>query len=216
MDLPMNTELDSIESTFYNSIRDDIDKLESSQQDFIHHIRTSGLRKPREIQLIDEFFAIRKSSRRIINILLKGISSLEISNRDLSSKFEGINIEIDKKNRVFDQELKSKEEAHLNEVQRLQNHQKEELKVLAAKHRVSEKVTADNIKHKYESKIALIEDKLNQLLKEKRENERLDAKKIASDLALKAKEEIKKHYEIKLQGFRYKFLAFFNSSRLLI
>ena len=65
-----------------------LDRLEAQEQDFIQHIRTAGLRKPRETALVDELLAMRKERRQIFSALVGHIIRLQSTRLQLAEDVE--------------------------------------------------------------------------------------------------------------------------------
>lgn len=71
------------------------------------------------------------------------------------------------------------------------------------KQQQNEKSTIYEVRQKYETKIKLLESKINEVFEEKMKSDRRDAQSIASDLIRKAAEDIEAKYLAKMKELDY-------------
>lgn len=157
-----------------------LDGIEEREQAFIQHVRTAGLRKPREAALVDELLAVRKERRQIFSALIGHVIRIQSLRQEQSTELEAQNAALREAKSAHQLEMKRLEEAHANELQ----HQTQRL------HR------------KYEEKLRTIGAKLEEVDKAKRKDERSAAQGIAKEMTEAAVQETERRFGEKL--LRYK------------
>jgi len=75
--------------------KNSFERIETLEQSLIQHIRTAGLRKPRECSLIDDVMNLRKDRRQTFTNLFKYAELLKEQNRSLKKKITSISSTID-------------------------------------------------------------------------------------------------------------------------
>ncbi len=189
----------------------EIDAIEEREQTIIQHIRTSGLRKPRESSLIEEMIELRKDRRKAFSAILSKNETISNQFSELKSMFSNqkdvLQHEISIKTVELQQELSLKN-SQLEEITRSQEEYSNRLKQrfhLAL--REEKKILASQ----YEEKLQLIESKLAEVTtaaQSKRNNENVNKEDLK--MALVAQEtEMEKQY----QGRIRKCVIEFDSSR---
>ena len=171
---------------------DNLSRIEGLEQNVIQHIRTSGIRKPRETSLIDELLDIRKERRKLFSSLSSQVKTLESINQQvtedltklkekqaneasgLQSQLSTLLSQKNQEHESFDQKLRTELEA-----------QEEKLKFM-------ERLNIDKVKKKCEERIKLVEAKVLEVMEAKKNADLKDAKTIALDLVGKAKAEMEK------------------------
>ena len=157
-----------------------LDRLEAQEQDFIQHIRTAGLRKPRETALVDELLAMRKERRQIFSALVGHIIRLQSTRLQLAEDVERHIAAQRDLRRAHQEELKKLEETHSSEM----HHQMQRLS------------------RKYEDKLRVIGSRVEEVSNAKLRDQQASVDALAKELTSDAVEEVTKKHEEKL--IRYK------------
>jgi len=157
-----------------------LDKLEAQEQDIIQHVRTAGLRKPRETALVDELLAMRKERRQIFSALLGHIVRLQSTRQELRDEVERHLVAHRELRNLHQQELKKLEETHASELL----HQTQRLG------------------RKYEEKLRLIGSKVDEVTSAKLKDQQSSVDAKAREMSEIAVAQVEKRYEEKL--LRYK------------
>ena len=179
-------------------LRNELEHIENLEQQLIQHIRTSGVRKPRENALIDETMDIRKARRKLFAAMLQQLDSVEsrlvISEQEFTTAQASISTEravLQAKAATLEQEIAS---IHANREQE----KLKDLSMQLERCKFEEKQTIDRIRKKCEARIKQVEEKFSEVLEQKRRGDIRDARAIALDLMEKAKGEIERKYNEKL------------------
>lgn len=178
-----------------------IAKVENLEQGIIQHVKTSGIRKPREMQLIDEIMDLRRERRKIFATLVQQLRLTDARNSELSSELATL------KERQSGEAtgLQSQLTALLTQRQADQDRYEEKLqRELAAqeeKHKFMEKVNVDKVKRKCEEKMKLLEAKVDEVFVMKANSDQKEAKAIATELLTKAKAELEKRCSDKINEY---------------
>ena len=148
----------------YFSKDSEFDSIESKEQSLMQHIRTAGIRKPRETELINEVLSLRTIRRKQFNLLNTVNNQLNNENEILRSKVtslvERLKKEIDMKNISINQ---------------MQMQTASEIASLTKQHDFlrdisKEKLVSENeermkqMKKSYENKLKIVDTKLQELL----------------------------------------------------
>ena len=157
-----------------------LDKLEAQEQSIIQHVRTAGLRKPRETALIDELLEMRRERRQIFSALIAHTMQLHCSRQQLSEGLDRAGSLLRETKSAQQLELKRLEEAHTHE---LEHH-------------------AQRLKRKYEDKLRLIGDKVEQVASAKRHDEQQAAESLARDMTATAMATVEKKYDERLGKYK--------------
>lgn len=178
---------------------ENFDRIESMEQEIIQHIRTSGIRKPRETSLIDEILEIRKERRRLFNSLSGQINSsgsqIRILSEELSSTKNNISSIIIDRTEQINTSLKQCQ----TEKETMERRLRDEFKTELEKTKFQDRLKLEKINAKYEEKNKLIESKLVEIMTEKEKADNKEAKRIATDLLATAKAELEGRYLNKIQ-----------------
>lgn len=141
-------------------MNESFDKIEGLEQEIIQHIRTSGIRKPRETSLIDEVLEIRKERRRLFSSLTNQLTS---SNNQLSQLSDELRHTRDKMNQLIsertEQLTNSLKQTQL-EASLLESKLQADFKVELEKARFQDRLKLDKVRQKYEEKNRYVETKL--------------------------------------------------------
>lgn len=179
METPPSSPSKSKEGT---AIRKDfsLDRLEAQEQEIIQHIRTSGLRKPRETALVDELLAVRKERRQIFSGLIGHIIRLQASRKQLSDELQQQALTLRDANSSHQLDIKKLEDSHALE---LQNH-------------------AQRLTRKYEERLRSIGAKLEQVAHAQRKDDKSTAEALAKEMTSVALDEAEKMHSAKLQRYK--------------
>ena len=141
--------------------------IEDMEQQLIQHLRTSGLRKPRETSLIDEIMLIRRERRKVC-------ASLKGETLSFQEALANANKESEKNNlaRVSELEMQLTTQQH-----QLDDFKREHLRqVRELKDRYSARLHGDieELSRKYESKLRMLEGKIDELSSARSSKEKSD------------------------------------------
>ena len=173
-------------------------RIENIEQSIIQHIRTSGIRKPRETALIDELLDLRKERRIFSSSIHNQLKSLESQNKLLFDELNELKkntsneLKTAQDNEKLLQIQLQTEKLHFEERLKKELHdQEEKLKFL-------ESMNMNKLKKKYEERVKMMDDKVSEVFKEKAKSDMKEARSLATDLAEKAKVQIERRYNEKL------------------
>jgi hypothetical protein len=179
-------------------VHQQMEEIETKEQNLIQHLRTAGLRQNKETALVDEVLELRRERRRLL-------SSLQERNGQLEKAM----LELERQNNTLQQQIQVdlddiRQQHHTQLVQRDEQwHNLECLLREEAEHKTktiiaNEKLRYDAIKRSYEQKLVLLESKLREITHEKESKELQQAKSIASTIVSKVTAEIESKYQRKL------------------
>jgi hypothetical protein len=136
-----------------------MDTLENAEQTLIEHMRTAGMKKTRECQLIDELFNLRKSRRQAFTLLTKDVTNTREHQEEqkLKSKYQ-----LSQLKRIItdmQNDLDKKEYTLRN----IQSEFKNKLEDVHVKYRQMLKEEVNGVKSNYEKKLSLLETKIEQV-----------------------------------------------------
>lgn len=178
-----------------------MESIEDKEQALIQHLRTAGLRQPKEIALVDEVLEIRKERRRLYAGLQERVGALEAAKADLTQQVDSQRIrmveDLDSLKTRYESELGKRDEAF----RMLERSLREEKDLQSENVRLTEKKALDKLKHGYEAKLALLEGKLQEILAEKQSGELKQARALANSIAQKVTGEIEERYHKKLSEY---------------
>ena len=173
-------------------------RIENIEQSIIQHIRTSGIRKPRETALIDELLDLRKERRIFSSSIHNQLKSLESQNKLLFDELNELKkntsneLKTAQDNEKLLQIQLQTEKLHFEERLKKELHdQEEKLKFL-------ESMNMNKLKKKYEERVKMMDDKVSEVFKEKAKSDMKEARSLATDLAEKAKVQIERRYNEKI------------------
>lgn len=144
-----------------------LEKIENLQQELITHIRTSGIRKPRETSLIDEVLEIRRETRRLCNVLNGSCNASNEAIEKLRNDLAEMTVKRNENQQEELQTLKGKCEDLRREKDALELKLREEIKAELEKNNFVHKLRFDKLRQKYEQAISSVEAKLNDVTKER-------------------------------------------------
>jgi DNA anti-recombination protein RmuC len=177
---------------------DVLSKVENLEQSIIQHIRTSGVRKPRETALIDEVMDLRRERRKFSADVQNHIKSLEKQNMHLSDELRVLKERLDSE--VEKAQVQSRTLPEQREADRLQFEErlKRELATQEEKLKFMEKINIAKVRNKFEERMKEMEIRANEMIDEKARAELKDARSIALGLVEKAKIELEKRCNEKI------------------
>jgi len=183
------------------------DLIENMEQAVIQHVRTSGIRKPRETSLIDELMDIRRERRKLF-------SALGERSRSLSTQCEGLLGDLahlrDQQGRSMGR-LESQVESLRAELHSSQTTfattLASQLSAQQEKSQFLEQLAVQKVKKRCEEKMLLLEEKVDQVMREKRRADLSEARAIATELLGKAKVEMEKKYCGKIHDYKQSLVA---------
>ena len=152
----MNSSPSTPSSSSGSQPRDDFTHIEALEQELLNHIRTSGLRKPRETSLIDEVMVIRRERRRLFAALSTKTTDLERRKGELSEELNRVLSDSDSRCKKLSEEL-----------QQLKISSRQQQRRVEEKLDFKHKLAADDLRSRFEAKTRLIESKLQEIMLEK-------------------------------------------------
>jgi hypothetical protein len=173
-------------------------KIENLEQNIIQHIRTSGMRKPRETALIDEVMELRRERRKFTSAVHSQLKVLDGQNKVLVHEVS----ELREKLQVAAaaEELIRRKLADSRESDRTQFEERlaRELATQEEKLKFMEKINIAKLRNKYEERMKEYDLKMKEVFQAKAKAELKDARTIALELVEKAKLEMEKRCNEKL------------------
>lgn len=171
---------------------DSVNKVEGIEQNVIQHIRTSGIRKPRETQLIDEMMDLRRERRKLLSSLVQQIKSIDAINQQLSEELRTCKEKLSTESGQLQSQLSSLLSQKQHENERFDEKLRRELEIQEEKLRFMEKINIDKLKNKYAERMKFLESKVDEVSQMKAVGDQKEAKAIAMELVAKAKLEMEK------------------------
>eukprot|EP01035_Chromulina_nebulosa_P028613 gene28613-37811_t len=170
-----------------------IEILEGMEQAVIQHIRTAGIvNKSKETSLVDKVLDLRRERRRVFSATINELETVKKEFIELQIRLQKAEADIIETKADFERAT-------------LQH--KSELVNCSAKQQLKEKSAIYEVRQKYETKIKLLESKINEVFEEKMKYDRKDAQSMASDLIRKAAEDIEAKYLAKMKEYKSTILA---------
>jgi hypothetical protein len=157
-----------------------MDNLENSEQTLIEHLRTAGLKKTRECQLIDELLNLRKSRRQAFALLTKDVTNTreyqeeqkQKSKRQLS-QLKQVVIELQNDLDVKDSTLRN-----------IQHEFKKKLEDAHLKYRQMVKDEVSGVRASYEVTLSQLESKIDEVQNVTSKNKKVGEEEQAQKLQL--------------------------------
>ncbi len=171
-----------------------LDKIESLEQEIIQHIRTSGIRKPRETSLIDEVLEIRRERRKLFSSMTAQISSSENQISFLSEELHHTNEKMTTLINERTEQITNNMKQTQIEQSSLEQRLRDEFKIELEKSKFQDRLKFDKLRGKYEERSQQVEAKLQEIMTEKRKADNQAAKVIAKELLEGAKVELENRY----------------------
>lgn len=131
-------------------------RMEELEQALIRSVKTSGLKKPRELALVDQLLELRKMRRRAASRSEEQTARLSRQNAALAEDLEKVSATLEQQHRDFEARLQE-------EVRRLEESYKNKLDESTARRDVSVKRFVSAMKEKYNSQVSILEAKLSEI-----------------------------------------------------
>lgn len=170
----------------------EMEVLDEMDQTLIQHIRTAGLRKAREVALIDEIMEIRRERRKLFSTLSTKMENLEKQNFELKAQE-------DEKAIKSSEELNEKLVAKQDELSRLKQKCKLHINELNERHAAQIEDINEKISKKYEGKLQLLESKIEELSSMKQTREKREADQSAQVIVQEQLLEVERKHAAKIQ-----------------
>jgi hypothetical protein len=178
------------------------DHMEALEQQLIQHLRTSGVRQQREVELINEVMAIRRERRKSFAAVRTLATQLEEDNRNVRARCTALL-------REREAEAASRKAAvatalHKKEAELHAAHRQHEQELLALKEKfgLASHTQIARITKVYEEKLRAVDAKLQELEAAKHGHDQRAAQAIAAELADKAVAEATAQHRAKLQQYK--------------
>ena len=171
---------------------DIVNKIEGLEQNVIQHIRTSGIRKPRETQLIDEMMDLRRERRKLLSSLVQQLKSIDGINQQLTEELRLCKDKLAAESGHLQSQLSSLVSQKQSEYERFDEKLRRELEIQEEKMKFMEKINIDKLKKKYAERMLLLEAKVDEVSQMKAVGDQKEAKTIAMELVSKAKLEMER------------------------
>lgn len=169
-----------------------IENIEELEQQLIQHVRTAGLRKPREAPMIEEVMNIRRERRKLFSFMKDRIDSLTSSIADITLVSESKSTEA-----IAD--LQAQLETKSRELQSIKHKYLTEMRAQHERHTRTLSTEIDSITEKYETKLRLLDGKIEKLSHVKDERNARAAQDMARLLAQEHLMKLEKQYGIRIQ-----------------
>jgi hypothetical protein len=173
-------------------------KIENLEQNIIQHIRTSGVRKPRETALIDGVMELRRERRKFTSAVHIQLKALDGQNKVLVDEVSELREKLQVAGTA--DELTRRKLAESRETDKTQFEERlmKELATQEEKLKFIEKINIAKIRNKYEERMKEYDLKMKEMFQAKAKAELKDARTIALELVEKAKLEMEKRCNEKL------------------
>ena len=188
---------EELEATEYD-FGDVVAKIENIEQSIIQHIRIAGIRKPRETSLVDEMMDLRRERRKFSASVHAQLRSLDNQNKALSEEILTLKDKVAQESQSLNDLERRSMDTRESERVHFEERLKKELDTQEEKMKFMEKINIAKVRNKYEERMKQIEMKMNEVFHEKAKAELKDARSIALKLVEKAKIEIEKRCNEKI------------------
>ena len=175
------------------------EKIETLQQELITHIRTSGIRKPRETSLIDEVMDLRRETRRLFSQLNSKCSSLTDTVEKYRADIEEITSKRHEKQLEELQAAKNRMEELQKSKDALELKLREDMKTELEKNNFVHKLRFDKLRQKYEAAMTSLEAKLNDVTVQKKDSDAVDMETKLQHLLTVEKQKLEEQYLAKMK-----------------
>lgn len=190
--------MSALESSSSQDHTDGLAKIENLEQSIIQHVKTSGLRKPRELQLIDEIMDLRRERRKSFTGLIQQLRVTESLNTELEQQLAALKEKYSTETSSLQTQLSAFLVQKQGEKDRYEEKLRRELEIQEEKCKFMEKINIDKVKKKCEEHIKLLEAKVDEVISMKAKSDQKEARTIATDLLTKAKTELEKRASEKI------------------
>lgn len=171
---------------------ENIAKIENLEQEIIQHVKTSGIRKPRELQLLEEMMDLRRERRKLFSTLVQQLRVADSLNTNIGSELSALKEKQSSDSTGLHAQLTSLMSQKQSDHERFEEKLRRELETQEEKLKFMEKINVEKVKKKCEEKIKLLEGKVEEVFHAKAKSDQKEARAIATELLTKAKEELEK------------------------
>ena len=137
----------------------DVDQLEEAEQSLIEHIRTAGIKKTREYQLIDEIISLRKRRRQVFSLIIKDNENNSVLYKEEKEKLKDQLNRL--KQRVIDVNNESEKKDMI--INNIQKEFKMKLEDVHLKYRDMVKQEVKRVRESYDKKLITLEEKIEKI-----------------------------------------------------
>lgn len=190
-----------------------IERIEQLEQTLIQHIRTSAILQTRELLLIDEVLSIRRERRKCFTNALNQNEKFKTENEELKQQLSSIQQNTSKELERILQNHNQERQRHQEEFQTLKQEFELEKRMNRENIKMIESTLTDKLKRSYESKLNIIENKLQEVLTEKQANDIAQARLIADNLVKKVSTELENNYNRKLSEYKQSLVTIANREK---
>lgn len=175
--------------------------IETSENLLIQHIRTAGIRKPREIELINEIMALRRERRKSFNAIEQTAKNFKKENTTLQMQLTRTTKEAETEISLFKSSLSSTLKKKDLEVQSIIDHYDNQFLKEKERNKYIVKSTEEKLSKIYEEKLRQVEQKIEDLAGAKAKHDHTTAEAIAFDLTAKSISELNEQHQAKLMKY---------------
>jgi hypothetical protein len=179
-------------------VEENLSHIETSENLLIQHIRTAGIRKPREIELIDEIMTLRRERRRSFSSVEHAARIFRKENVSLQMQLEKAMKEAASEISLFKSSLSSTLKKKDLEVQSIIDHYDDMFLKEKERNRFAMKSNEEKLAKIYEEKMRQVERKIEELVGAKAKHDHTTAEAIAFDLTAKSISELNEQHQMKL------------------
>lgn len=176
--------------------------VEEKELQLIQHIRTSGLRKPRETSLVDEVMDIRKDRRQISSHLTTNYELLKKENAMLQRQAEQVKDQAEREAAGRIGDLVNMLNKRENDLKTLAKKYRDDFKTLKEQHQSILHQETERIKEKCGASMTILEQKIKDLEAVKQGRKEAEVKALATELV--QEEHVKMNREFAGQLGKYK------------
>lgn len=190
-------------------VEDNLSNIETSENLLIQHIRTAGIRKPREIELIDEIMTLRRERRRSFSSIEQAARIFRKENMSLQMQLEKTMRESASEISLFKSSLSSNLKKKDLEIQSVIDHYDDLFLKEKERNRFVTKANEEKLAKIYEEKMRQVERKIEELVGAKAKHDHTTAEAIAFDLTAKSISELNEQHQMKLMKYVSKICRYF-------
>jgi hypothetical protein len=176
--------------------------LEALEQQLIQHLRTTGVRKQREVELINEVMNIRRERRKSFAGVRSLVRRLEEDNREIRDRCTTLARE--RESEMISRKALMAHAVHKNEAELSAISRQHEAELAALKEKFTQvnKLQLVKISKVYEEKLRAVDDKLQQLDAARQVHDQRTAQAIAAEMTDRAVTEVTTQHQAKLQKYK--------------
>ena len=186
---------------------DDHAAIEAIEQQLIQHLRTAGIRKQREVELINQVMILRRERRRSFSAISLSMQKVVDENGNLKAMLsiarKQIEFEIKVRNDCISDALQRKDsEIHCA----IQENEKENNKKMD-RCSYQMKLQIEKISKTYEEKLQMLDLKIQELIAARGNQDQRVAESMAFEMTAKAISDLNDRHNAKLQKYVLKHLS---------